>query len=79
MKIKLPEDYKLPEETEDGGTFEELTTYRLDGGSIVPIMIAGVEILDDEADKDEIDAEAEAVADIENSPMSSMGERIMSV
>jgi mannose/fructose/N-acetylgalactosamine-specific phosphotransferase system component IID len=77
MKIPIPSDYTLPAETEDGQTFEELVTFRVEGDSLVPTMIAGVEIAAEEAeDKDEMEDEAademEAAA-----PMAGMGERIM--
>jgi hypothetical protein len=76
ISIPLPENYTLPEDVEDGQTFEELTTYRVEGTSLVPTMIAGVEIPME-------DTEDEAVAEMEDEdmeaagPMSGMGERIM--
>jgi hypothetical protein len=76
MKLSIPENYTLPEDVEDGQTFEELVTFRVDGTSLVPTMIAGVEIPME-------DAEDEAVAEMEDEdmeaagPMSGMGERIM--
>lgn len=77
MKLSIPENYTLPEDVEDGSTFEELVTFRVDGTSLVPTMIAGVEIPME-------DAEDEAVAEMEDedmeapaAPMSGMGERIM--
>lgn len=76
ISIPLPENYTLPEDVEDGQTFEELTTYRVEGTSLVPTMLAGVEIPME-------DTEDEAVAEMEDEdmeaagPMSGMGERIM--
>jgi hypothetical protein len=77
MKLSIPENYTLPEDVEDGQTFEELVTFRVDGTSLVPTMIAGVEIPME-------DAEDEAVAEMEDEdmeapagPMAGMGERIM--
>jgi mannose/fructose/N-acetylgalactosamine-specific phosphotransferase system component IID len=78
MKIPIPSDYTLPAETEDGQTFEELVTFRVDGDSLVPTMIAGVEIAADESEED-MDMEDEAADEMEAgvSPMAGMGERIM--
>lgn len=76
MKLSIPENYTLPEDVEDGQTFEELTTYRVEGTSLVPTMLAGVEIPME-------DTEDEAVAEMEDEemeaagPMAGMGERIM--
>jgi mannose/fructose/N-acetylgalactosamine-specific phosphotransferase system component IID len=79
MKIEIPENYTLPEDIADGGTFEELVTFRVDGTSLVPTMIAGVEIMaedaEDEADTMEEETEGEEAAMA--SPMAGMGERIM--
>jgi hypothetical protein len=78
MKISIPEGYTLPEDVEDGGVLEELVTFRVEGTSLVPTMIAGVEIPAEDA------AEDEAVAEMEDEdmeapagPMAGMGERIM--
>lgn len=82
MKLSIPEDYTLPEDVEDGQTFEELVTFRVEGTSLVPTMLAGVEIPSDEAD-DEMAVEDEAVdaamgeEDMMAAPMSGMGERVM--
>jgi hypothetical protein len=76
MKLAIPENYTLPEDVEDGGLFEELVTFRVEGTSLVPTMLAGVEIPME-------DAEDEAVEDMEEEdmeatgPMAGMGERIM--
>ena len=76
ISIPVPENYTLPEDVEDGSTFEELTTYRVEGTSLVPTMLAGVEIPME-------DTEDEAVAEMEDEemeaagPMAGMGERIM--
>jgi mannose/fructose/N-acetylgalactosamine-specific phosphotransferase system component IID len=79
MKIEIPENYTLPEDIADGGTFEELVTFRVDGTSLVPTMIAGVEIMaedaEDEADTMEEETEGEEAAMA--GPMAGMGERIM--
>ena len=78
MKIEIPEGYTLPAETEDGQTFEELVTFRVEGDSLVPTMIAGVEIAAEEADDEEDDMEDEAADEMEAAaPMRGMGERIM--
>ena len=76
ISIPVPPNYSIPEDIEDGQTFEELTTYRLEGTSLVPTMLAGVEIPAE-------DTEDEAVEDMEEEdmaaagPMAGMGERIM--
>ena len=76
MKLAIPENYTLPEDVEDGSSFEELVTFRVEGTSLVPTMLAGVEIPME-------DAEDEAVEDMEEEdmaaagPMAGMGERIM--
>jgi hypothetical protein len=76
MKIKIPTDYTLPEDVADGDSFEELVSFRVEGDSLVPTMIAGVEIAADESDEDEM--EDEAADEMEAaSPMAGMGERIM--
>ena len=76
--IKIPEGYSLPAEVEDNSTFEELVTFRVEGDSLVPTMIAGVEIAAEEAE-DEGEMEDEAADEMEAgvSPMAGMGERIM--
>jgi mannose/fructose/N-acetylgalactosamine-specific phosphotransferase system component IID len=78
MKIKIPTDYTLPEDVADGDSLEELVTFRVEGDSLVPTMIAGVEIAADEAE-DEGEMEDEAADEMEAgvSPMAGMGERIM--
>jgi len=78
MKIKIPTDYTLPEDVADGDTMEELVTFRVEGDSLVPTMIAGVEIAADE-EEDMEDMEDEAADEMEAgvSPMAGMGERIM--
>ena len=80
MKLELPiEGYTVPEDVADGQTFEELITFRLEGDSLVPTMIAGVEIAAEEAEDEEDDMEEEAAEEMEAgvSPMAGMGERIM--
>jgi hypothetical protein len=76
-KIKIPPDFSLPEDVAEGDSFEELFTVRLEGDSLVPTMIAGVEIAADE--EEEVAMEDEAADEMEAgvSPMSGMGERIM--
>lgn len=78
-KIEIPEGYTLPAEVEDGGTLEELVTFRVEGEYLVPTMIAGVEIAAEEAeDEGEDMEEEEATAEMEAAaPMRGMGERIM--
>jgi hypothetical protein len=76
-KITIPEGFQIPEEIEDGQTFEELVTFRVEGTSLVPTMIAGVEIPSEDAEED-TEMEDEAVDEMEAAnPMSGMGERIM--
>ncbi len=78
-KITKPNDYTLPEDIADGDTFEELVTFRVEGDSLVPTMIAGVEIPMESDDDDMEDMEDEAADEMEAgmSPMAGMGERIM--
>jgi mannose/fructose/N-acetylgalactosamine-specific phosphotransferase system component IID len=76
-KITKPNDYTLPEDIADGDTFEELVTFRVDGDSLVPTMIAGVEIAADEEDDMEMEDEAADEMEAGVSPMAGMGERIM--
>jgi mannose/fructose/N-acetylgalactosamine-specific phosphotransferase system component IID len=78
MKIKIPTDYTLPEDVADGEMLEELVTFRVEGDSLVPTMIAGVEIAADESEED-MEMEDEAADEMEAgvSPMAGMGERIM--
>lgn len=78
MKLDIPDNYTLPEDVADGDTFEELVTFRVEGDSLVPTMIAGVEISAEEAE-DEMEMEDEAAEEMEAgvSPMTGMGERIM--
>jgi mannose/fructose/N-acetylgalactosamine-specific phosphotransferase system component IID len=77
MKLPLPENYTLPEDVADGDSFEELTTFRVEGDSLVPTMIAGVEIAADESEEDEMEDEAADEMEAGASPMAGMGERIM--
>lgn len=78
MKLEIPEGYTLPEEVVDGDTFEELTTYRVEGGMLVPTMIAGVEIpMESEDEEDDMEEEATDEMEAGASPMAGMGERIM--
>jgi hypothetical protein len=80
MKLDIPENYTLPEDVADGDTFEELVTFRVDGDSLVPTMIAGVEIpteMEDDEDEAEDAMEEEATAEMEESPMRGLGARVM--
>jgi hypothetical protein len=77
-KIKIPDNYDLPADVADGDSFEELVSFRVEGDSLVPTMIAGVEIAADE--EEEVAMEEDMAADEMEagvSPMSGMGERIM--
>jgi len=79
MKIEIPENFTLPEDVADGDTFEELVTFRVEGDSLVPTMIAGVELAAEEAE-DEMEAEdmeEEATAEMEEAPMRGLGARVM--
>jgi hypothetical protein len=76
-KIKIPDNYDLPADVADGDSFEELVSFRVAGDSLVPTMIAGVEIA---AEEEEVAMEEDVAADEMEagvSPMSGMGERIM--
>ena len=77
MKLTIPTDYTLPEDVADGDTFEELVTFRVDGDSLVPTMLAGVEIAAEEAEDEEATMEEEAVAEMEEAPMRGLGARVM--
>lgn len=79
MKIPVPEGYTLPEDVADGDTMEELVTFRVEGDSLVPTMIAGVEIPTEEATMEEDMAVDEDVEDMEMgaNPMAGMGERML--
>lgn len=78
MKIEIPKDYTLPEDVKDGGTLEELVTFKVEGEYLVPTMIAGVEIPAEGAEEEEAtDMEEEATAEMEKAPMRGMGERVM--
>jgi hypothetical protein len=80
MKIPIPTDFSLPEDISEGDSFEELFTVRLEGDSLVPTMIAGVEIAAEADDDDMEDMEEDMAADEMEagvSPMAGMGERIM--
>lgn len=80
MKIEIPEGYTLPEDVEDGGTLEELVTFRVEGEYLVPTMIAGIEIpKEDESEEDESTSEEDmAASEMEKeSPMKGMAARVM--
>jgi hypothetical protein len=76
MKIEIPEGYTLPEDVADGGTMEELVTFRVEGEYLVPTMIAGVELAAEEAE-DEDEMEDEAADEMEEAPMRGLGARVM--
>jgi len=82
MKIEKPENYELPKDVADGGTFEELVTFKVDGEYLIPTMIAGVEIAsEDDSEKDMAEnatpEEEAAASEMEKAPMRGMGRRIM--
>ena len=77
MKLAIPENYTLPEDVEDGQTFEELVTFRVEGTSLVPTMLAGVEIPMEDAEEDEAVEDMEMEEEAPAGSMSGMGERIM--
>ena len=80
MKIEIPEGYTLPEDVEDGSVFEELVSFRVEGDSLVPTMIAGVEIPAEEDEDEAEDAmeEEAATAEMEaKNPMQGLGARVM--
>ena len=87
MKIKIPDNYTLPEDVADGDTFEELVTFRVEGDSLVPTMIAGTEISSEGADSEsetEVEVnvggeggEGGGEGEMGASPMKGMGKRIM--
>lgn len=78
-KIKIPDSYNLPEDVAEGDVFEELVSFRVEGDSLVPTMIAGVEIpaeMEDDEEEAE-DMEEEAAAEMEEAPMRGLGARVM--
>lgn len=83
MKIEKPEKYELPKDVADGGTFDELVTFKVEGEYLVPTMIAGIEIAaedDSEESKAAENATPEeeaAASEMEKAPMRGMGRRIM--
>ena len=77
MKLPIPENYTLPEDVADGDTLEELVTFRVDGDSLIPTMIAGVEIPAEEDEDEAEDMEEEAAAEMEEAPMRGLGARVM--
>ena len=77
MKLEIPDGYEMPADIEDGGTMEELVTFRVEGEYLVPTMIAGVEIAAEEAEDEEDTMEEEAVAEMEEAPMRGLGARVM--
>jgi hypothetical protein len=87
MNIKIPEGYTLPEGTEDGDTFEELVTFRVEGNELYPTMIAGVEVVGDDSESEagneaETDMMAESEMGMEkgktkSNPMQGMAQRMM--
>lgn len=83
MKIEIPKDYTLPEDVKDGGTLEELVTFKVEGEYLVPTMIAGVEIpAEDDSEKSDMaenatSEEEAAASEMEKAPMRGMGKRVM--
>ena len=78
MKLDIPDNYTLPEDVADGDTFEELVTFRVEGDSLVPTMIAGVEIeAEDDMEEEEDMEEEAATAEMEEAPMRGLGARVM--
>ena len=79
-KIEIPSNYSLPEDVADGDVFEELVSFRVEGDSLVPTMIAGVEIpaeMEDDEEEAEDAMEEEATAEMEEAPMRGLGARVM--
>ena len=72
MKITPPEGYAIPEEVKDGDTFEELITFKVEDGMLIPTAIAGVALVEPEMEDEPMDEEVAAEA-----PMGAIGERIM--
>jgi len=54
MKIELPEGYTLPDNVQDGGEFEEVVTFKLEGTKLVPTKLAGID-LPAESKEDEVE------------------------
>jgi len=83
MKIEKPENYELPKEVAEGDSFEELTTYKVEGEYLVPTMIGGVEIVSEDDTEESKMAEnatpeeEAAASEMEKAPMRGMGKRIM--
>lgn len=77
MKLEIPEGYTLPEDVADGDVFEELVSFRVEGDSLVPTMIAGVEIPAEDDEDEAEDMEEEATAEMEEAPMRGLGARVM--
>ena len=78
MKLSIPENYSIPADIAENDTFEELVTFRLEGDSLVPTMIAGVEIPAEEDEDEAEDMEEEATAEMEaENPMQGLGARVM--
>jgi len=42
----------LPEDVKDGGTFEEVVTFKVEGNELYPTQIAGVEIPSDDSESE---------------------------
>ena len=80
-KIEIPEGYELPQDVADGDTFEELTTYKVEGEYLIPTMIAGIELpKEDESSEDESTSEEDMAASEmapNESPMKGIGARVM--
>jgi len=72
MKLAIPEGFVLPEDLAEGDTFEELVTFRLDEGELVPVSIAGIAIPDEEETADE-----EALEEEVDMSMGAISDRVM--
>jgi hypothetical protein len=76
MKLAIPEGYTLPEDLVDGDVFEELVSFRLEGGELVPTSLAGIAI----AEEDEAVADEELAMDEEmDMSLGGISERIAGV
>ena len=76
MSLEIPEGYTLPDNVQDGGEFEEVVTFKLEGTKLVPTKLAGID-LPAESKEDEVEEPAgEPGEDASAMPMN-MGKRIM--
>ena len=73
--ITIPEGYTIPEGIKDGDEFEEVVLFRVSGGELEPIKLAGIDI----AAKEEMSDEMPEDAMIEGADsMSGIAKRVMS-